>query len=220
MIKKISLALIFCLAISSCGFQVIYREEDAQNKVSYEEELATIRLEKSGGRLSQELRNAIKDTFNPDYIDVAPKYVLSLKITPGLSGTFITSTGASGRNKVTLSVEYKLYDALTGKFLATGLTTVNDNYDVQTNRYGTYVAEDFARSNLTKVAAINLRNLLVNDLIELKKNPERDEPLVNGVFTDKKVKEREEKEALAASCVESEFEKPTALKQTSDYSDK
>lgn len=202
------------LMISSCGFQVIYREADSANQVSHEEELATIRIQKDGGRLTQELRNALKDTFNPDYIDVEPKYILSLNMLKSISGTFITVTGASGRNKVTLTIEYRLKDAKTGKIVAIGSTVVNDNYDVQLNRYGTYVAEDYARSNLVKLAALNIRNLLVNDLIELKKNTPHDEnePLTNGVYTDSKTKEKNAKLAAETSCTGAELDLPDTLK--------
>jgi len=214
MAKKILLTLVFCSIISSCGFQVIYHEADAENKISYEEELATIRIEKDSGRLTQELRNAIKDTFNPDYIDVEPKYILSLNMLRSISGTFIAVTGASGRNKVTLTIEYKLKDAKTGKIVAIGSTIVNDNYDVQLNRYGTYVAEDYARSNLVKIAALNIRNLLVNDLIELKKNTPHDEsePLTNGVYTDLKTREKNAKLAAETSCSGAELDIPPTLK--------
>jgi hypothetical protein len=49
---------------------------------------------------------------------------------------------------------------------------VNDSYDVTANRYGTYVAGEYVLSNLTKIAAQNIRNSLVNDLIEAKRKCE------------------------------------------------
>jgi len=214
MAKKILLTLIICGLISSCGFQVIYREADAETKTSYEQELATIRIQKEGGRLTQELRNALKDSFNPDYIDAEPKYILTLNTLKSIGGTFITVTGASGRNRITLTIDYKLKDASTGKIVSIGSTVVNDNYDVQLNRYGTYIAEDYARSNLVKIAALNIRNLLVNDLIELKKNggKEMDEPLTNGVYTDEKIKEKDAKLVAEAGCTGNELDIPETLK--------
>ena len=214
MAKKIFFIPLICLLISSCGFRVIYREGDAENNSSYEQELATIRIQKDSGRLTQELRNALKDTFNPDYIDVEPKYILSLDMTKSVGGTFITSTGASGRNRVTLTINYTLKDAKTGDIVSIGSTVVNDNYDVQTNRYGTYVAEDYVRSNLVKIAAINIRNLLVNDLIELKKNTPHDpeEPLTNGVYTSLETKKKQAKIAAETSCTGTELDIPDTLK--------
>lgn len=162
--------------LTSCGFTVIYKENDLSN-YSYEQELAGIRIQKDRGRATQELRDALKDVLNPDMLKVEPKYILIVNMTRSISGTFITVTGASGRNKVTISINYTLLLAKTGKVIAAGSTYVNDNYDVQSNRYGTYVAEDYVASNLTKVVAQNIRNLLVNDIIEIKKKEENGEDI-------------------------------------------
>ncbi len=176
MSKKFLLIIAIFFVLSSCGFQVIYRDNDSE-KISYEKELSTIRIQKSAGRLSQELRVSLLDLLNPDNLANDPKYILTLNQDKSISGTFITFTGASGRNKVTLSITYKLIDAQTGEIVGTNSTIVNDNYDVQTNRYGTYVADAYATSNLVKVAALNIRNLLVNDFIEINKSAENEKEL-------------------------------------------
>ncbi len=170
--KKFLGSIFLLLIISSCGFQIIYRENDLK-KASYEKELASIRIQKDSGRLTQELRSAIKDTINPDFLQEDAKYILILSLSKGASGTFITSTGASGRNRITLSVAYQLKNIETGEISAKGVTFVADNYDVQENRFGTYTADQYASSNLVKVAAQNIRNSLVNDLIEIRKKDEK-----------------------------------------------
>jgi hypothetical protein len=166
---------IFILAsnIFSCGFQVIYRDKEENSNISYEAQLASIRIKKDRTRLAQELKNNLYDTLNPDNLKEEPKYFLTLVTTKTISGTFVTLTGASGRNKVTLNVTYTLQNVETGEEVSHGTTSVNDNYDVTTNRYGTYTAENYVLSNLTKIAAQNLRNSLVNDLIEMKKKKEK-----------------------------------------------
>ncbi len=160
--------MIFC---GSCGFQIIYRENQGDS-ISYEKELSTIRIKKTAGHLAQELRAALKDSFNPDYLESEPKYFLVVNIKKSVTGTFITFTGASGRNKVILDVDYELRDIKTGELLAIGTTIASDNYDVTKNRFGTYTAEDYVGLNLTKIVAQNIRNLLVNDLIEITKEIE------------------------------------------------
>lgn len=152
----------------SCGFQVIYNEKSSG--ISYEKELASIKIEKSSGRLSQILRSKLYDTFNPDDLKVESKYYIVLQIKESESPTFLTSTGASGRNKITISISYQLFDLATNNLVSSGSTSANDNYDVGENRYGTYVAQKFTRDNLTKTLAQNIRDLLVNDIIELKKS--------------------------------------------------
>ncbi|MBU6140586.1 MAG: hypothetical protein KGP29_03390 [Proteobacteria bacterium] len=159
--------LIILLGLFSCGFQVIYRNE--VNSFSYSEDLASIRIKKDRNHLSQELKNNLYDLLNPDYIKAEPKYFLILRTSKTISGTLITQTGASGRNKITIEVSYDLKNLENNAIISRGITSVNDSYDVSTNRYGTYVSEETVENNLTKIAAQNIRNAIVNDFIEVKK---------------------------------------------------
>lgn len=165
-ITTISLTLL--LLLQSCGFQTIYKET-SNDDISYVDELSSIRIKKDRNRLSQLLKNNLYDLFNPDYKMSEPQYFLILKIDESISPTFITLTGSSGRNKITLNISYTLKNLKDASTISTGKTSVNDNYDVSENRYGTKVAEDYIKENLTKLAAQNIRNSLVNDLIEYKK---------------------------------------------------
>lgn len=172
--KKIITATLITFFINSCGFEVIYREKE--NGISYEKELASIKIQKSAGILNQQIRYDLYDLFNPDSITVEPKYFLVIRTSEAIGSTFLTSTGASGRNKITLTTNYTLYRLSDGAKFASGVTSANDNYDIQENRFGTYTAEEFTKSNLTKILAQNLRNLLVNDIIEIEKRGNK--PLV------------------------------------------
>jgi len=161
---------IFCITIlltlSSCGFHVIY---DTQDTFTHTEDLAAIRIKKDRDRTSQLLKNNLYDFLNPDALNVEPKYFLSLKVDKSVVPTFITLTGASGRNKVILNVGYQLKSLETGAVISSGRSMVNDSYDVSTNRYATSVSDETVAANLTKVAAQEIRNSLVNDFIEVRK---------------------------------------------------
>jgi len=163
MLKKILLTIILS-SLVSCGFRIIYEERN--DVVSYAQRLAEIRIKKDRTRLSQELKNNLYDILNPDYIKAEAKYFLILTVNNGTSSSLTTSTGSSGRNRVVLNATYELKSLKTGDTISKGSTSVNDSYDVTTNRYGTYVAGDYVQSNLTKIAAQNIRNSLVNDMIE------------------------------------------------------
>lgn len=166
MLKKVLLTAAL-LSLATCGFRVIYEERN--DTVSYAEELAAIRIQKDRSKLGQDLKNNLYDLFNPDYIKAEPKYLLVVKPTRAISATYITTTGASGRNRLTLTVSYEISSLETGKKISSGNTSVNDNYDVSTNRFGTYTAEEYIQTNLTKIAAQNIRNSIVNDIIEMRK---------------------------------------------------
>lgn len=160
------------LALCSCGFQVIYRDHEAGTDISYVDELASIVIKKDRTKVSQDLKNSLYDLFNPDHIKASPKYFLIVKVTQTLSSTFTTSTGSSGRNRVNLNIVYELKNLETAQVISRGSTIVSDNYDVTTNRYGTYSAEQYIQTNLSQVAAQNIRNSLVNDFIETRKKCE------------------------------------------------
>lgn len=170
MFKKFFLTLLLS-SLVSCGFQVIYKDDDANKDVSfsYEKELAAIRIKKTRTKLDQDLKNNLYDVLNPDYIESEPKYFLTLTIDKTVSTTFISATGASGRNRVILNVKYALNNLENGELVSEGYVTMNDNYDVTSNRFGTYTADEYVTSNLTKSIAKNIRNSLVNDLIEMDK---------------------------------------------------
>lgn len=168
MLKKLILTILL-LSFTSCGFEIIYREDDKNSQHDYEKELAAIRINKNRTKLDQDLKNNLYDLLNPDYITVEPKYFLNLKAKKNVTSTFTTSSGASGRNRVFLEATYELRDLATGEIISNGSTIMNDNYDVTENRFGSYSAEEYAVSNLSKVVAKNIRNSLVNDLIEMRR---------------------------------------------------
>lgn len=156
--------LLLAPIVSSCGFTVIYREKDSG--ISYEKELASIVIQKAPGKINQEIRNSLYDIFNPDKIYVDPKYIMIFKVSESTGSTFLTSSGASGRNKVTLALDYEIIDYNTSKIIKSGSTIASDNYDIQQNRFATVTAEEYVKINLVKIISQNLRNLIVNDIID------------------------------------------------------
>jgi len=167
--RKLLAILALSFFLQSCGFHVIYKERGDSQEISYISELSSIRIKKDRDRISQLLKNNLYDLLNPDYKKSESKYFLILQIEESISPTFITLTGSSGRNKITLKIYYTLKKLDDASMISQGETSVNDNYDVSDNRYGTLKAEDYIKDNLTKLAAQNIRNSLVNDLIEYHK---------------------------------------------------
>lgn len=165
--NKFPLVWFLVLLIFSCDLQVVYKDQNLDSSLSYE--LATIRIKKERDVLSQQLRSNLYDVFNPDSTLASSKYFLILDLNILTSPTFITTTGASGRNKINLIVKYKLKNIQNMTEISEGKVEIADNYDVSLNRYGTYVAEEYVKNNLTKLLAQNLRDIILNDLVELRK---------------------------------------------------
>ena len=153
--KKILLSILV-LSLFSCGFQIVYKEDGGRIENPYEQEFAAIRIKKNRTKLDQDLKNNLYDLLNPDNIKAEPKYFLILSPLKTISSTFTTSSGASGRNRLIITVNYELQSLESGQTISTCSTVVNDNYDVSKNRFGSYTAEEYVQFNLTKVAAKNI----------------------------------------------------------------
>ena len=172
--------LIILSLFSSCGFHAIYRSD---NKISdksqgYNEELASINVEVTRKKLNQDLKNNLEQVLNPDGIKVDAKYSINISLDKNTVSTFTTYTGSSGRNKVILTANYQLKDLKSGEVIATGTATAKDDFNVeQINRFANYIAEDNIASNLTLIIAQNIRNLLINDIVNNYKV--RDIPKIN-----------------------------------------
>ncbi len=165
--KQKIIFLIGLLLLPSCGFHSIYQ---SGNKISneskaYNEELASIEIEIARKKINQDLENNLKKILNPDEIKVSPKYLIKISLNKSLTSTFTNPTGASGRNKVILTANYKLKDLSSGEIIATGTVSAKDNFDVGDKRFANYIAEDSIASNLTLIIAQNIRDLLINDIV-------------------------------------------------------
>ena len=160
--------LIILSLFSSCGFHAIYRSD---NKISdksqgYNEELASINVEVTRKKINQDLKKNLEQVLNPDGIKVDAKYSINISLDKNTVSTFTTYTGSSGRNKVILTANYQLKDLKSGEVIATGTATAKDDFNVeQINRFANYIAEDNIASNLTLIIAQNIRNLLINDIV-------------------------------------------------------
>jgi len=159
-----TISILMFFLISSCGFQVIYKDQYVENSLAHQ--LASIVIKKERNQLSQTLKNNVYDALNQDSIKTTNKYFLEMNLKQSVSPTFTNVSGGSGRNKVTINVTYVLKKIATAQIISEGNTEVFDSYDVTPNRYATYTADEFARENLTKIIAQNIRNSIVNDLME------------------------------------------------------
>lgn len=164
-LKKLVIFLVF-INLTSCGFQVIYKDQFIESSIA--NKLASIKIKKNREYLHQKLKSNLLDVLNPDNIKVEPKYLLEVTFSAKTSPTFTNITGASGRNKLSITANYELKNLDNLLVVSVGKTEVYDSYDVDINRYGTYIAEEFVKENLTKVIAQNIRNLIVSDLTDEK----------------------------------------------------
>jgi len=178
MSKKNILSLIFLsFCLVSCNLRPIYQTNKhlaeqnyaeknyAEKNYDYQQDLATITIKIDRKKLNQDLKHNLEKSFNPNDIKVDAKYLLTVTLSKSLTSTFISYDGSSGRNKVILTANYQLQDLNSDKIIATGITSANDDFNVGSKKFANYTAEDAIATNLTLIIADNIRNLLINDII-------------------------------------------------------
>jgi hypothetical protein len=158
---------ILFLFLTSCGLHPIYKTDNkiSNQSQSYQRELASITVYVTRKKLNQNLKNNLEKVLNPEDIKTDPKYLISITLSRSLSSTFTNFTGSSGRNKVTLIADYELKDLSSGDIIARGVTTAKDDFDVKDKIFANYIAEDVIADNLTLIIARNIRDLLINDIV-------------------------------------------------------
>ncbi|MFT6106504.1 MAG: hypothetical protein ACJATL_000736 [Rickettsiales bacterium] len=160
------LLLLSVLIIPSCGFHTIYSDNriSSQSK-AYNEELASITVKVSRDKINQDLKNNLEDVLNPGNIEIDQKYIINISLNRSTGSSIITSTGSAGRQKVILAAKYRLRDFHSGELIATGDVVADDDFDVENKLFANYSAENAIASNLTLVIARNIRNMLINDIV-------------------------------------------------------
>lgn len=173
MMKKYFVLLFF---LASCGLHPIYKtsSETSDQSQNYKQELASIKVEISRKKLNQNLKNNLEKILNPEAIKIEPRYLIIIDLQKSLSSTFTNFTGSSGRNKVTLTASYQLKDLNSEEIIATGVANANDDFDVEDKRFANYITEETIADRLTLSVARNIRDLLINDIINNYKNKDKE----------------------------------------------
>ena len=92
--------------------------------------------------------------LNPKQIDVAKKYRLNVHLNmPNISDQNIQNDNFSSRERMSLSVSYRLTDIQTGENVISTTASATGAYNVATEPYATWMAQKKVRENLIKILA-------------------------------------------------------------------
>lgn len=167
-IKKFTIFIIIFSSIS-CNFQPIYYNNLSENNIDYHKKLTLVKIKKHRSNIHHELHNNLTKILNPYDIQNQKEYILDIQLTDEKSSTFTTSTGSSGRNKITLTAKYKLSDIKSNDILGSGIVSESGDFDVGGKRFANYITEEETKLQLTKLISIDIRNMIINDLYRIAK---------------------------------------------------
>ncbi|MDA7705094.1 hypothetical protein N8772_01270 [Rickettsiales bacterium] len=163
-IKFLIITLFF---LNSCGFTPIYYNFDSDSKdYNYHEKLTLVKIKKYRSDIDYKLHDHLTKILNPYNNIEDKKYILDIKLTDQISSTFTTSTGSSGRNKITLNANYQLIDIKSGDILGSGRASESGDFDVGNKRFANYTTQEETKLYLTKLIATDIRNMIINDLYQ------------------------------------------------------
>jgi hypothetical protein len=127
--------------ISSCSFEIMYKENNASSKIEY---LPPIDV--TFGKISvkdKRIYQIFVDKINEQFISEKEnsKYNLLIDLSQSVSGASTTSTGSVGRYKYDLIVNYTIVLIKTGKKIDSGTIKSISSYESSNSRFTTYSSE-------------------------------------------------------------------------------
>lgn len=158
---KRSLILCALIALSACGFEPMYSREYQQRTI--EGELAAIEVRTPKGILGELLRAEIEDAVNPEYLNVQPRYRLTIELVEEDIPLFINLDGTSNRGEIRYNSTYHLMRLADNVVVHTGNVLRISSYNSsQTADYAAFVSREDAKKRAILELAQDYKLRLAN----------------------------------------------------------
>lgn len=145
--------------LGACNFRPLYLAQGATD-AAVQTELAAIEIRGLDGRLGYLLRNALLDELNPAAADVAPRYVLDVRLRSRATALGIQLDNTITRYNLLLAAAFELRaKGENGLLYASSVRRVA-SYNVSREPYADLIASQEAERRAAQQVAINIRTLL------------------------------------------------------------
>ena len=155
------LALVFgILFVSSCGFEPLYVQKKHNNMwyfsgnfdTSISAEMAKVKIEASGERFGQMIRNQLLDMLTPKGVPSKPKYRLYVEpMDKEVVQQALRSDITATRERVQYLVNYMMYQG--DELVINGNSVAYVSYDILSNPYSTTMAQKKTEKDAAKIIA-------------------------------------------------------------------
>jgi LPS-assembly lipoprotein len=146
-VKRVLLVL-FCCAVSACGFTPLYAEKSAAPDEAAGSGLAQIYIDNIPDRDGQYLRNALIDRFYRNGKPQDPRYVLHVSdLDETLTDLDITKSSSATRGQLRLDAYVTLVDHRGGATVMKRKVLSITSYNILQSQFTTRVSEQAARQS-------------------------------------------------------------------------
>jgi LPS-assembly lipoprotein len=157
--RRRTLLLGLGMALGACNFRPLYLAQGPTD-AAVQSELAAIEIQGLDGRLGYLVRNALLDELNPATADVAPRYVLYVRLRSRATALGIQLDNTITRYNLLLAAAFELRDkGENGLLYASNVQRVA-SYNVSREPYADLIASQEAERRAAQEVAINIRTLL------------------------------------------------------------
>lgn len=161
-LKKILTTVLLASSLTACGFEPLYVEKTGGDNLWYYNnqydadivhEMSQIRVNTSGGRMGQMIKNELIDMFNPYGAPKDAKYFLKISApTVRTKQQALRNDITATREKVTYIVSYELWSKKKG-MLVKGKSSSILSYDLLDNPYSTTMDKKKVKKDGAKIIA-------------------------------------------------------------------
>ncbi len=146
------------IALAGCGFKPLYGTTSVHSTVAAD--LASVRIQPTGSRIGQQVRNNLISTMQTRGGDGPDLYRLELVPEETESDVFIQEDSDVNRRSYTLRVNYSLYEAGSNRLVDDGRVFSIISYDRVESEFANIRARKTATEQASRVVADDIRTAL------------------------------------------------------------
>lgn len=148
--------LVLLVALGGCGFQPLYGQIKG-SPVAAVDDLARIRITPLIDRPGQQMHNLLRDRLNPRGQPTKPAYVLTVTVSEQKEELGVRIDETATRSNLTLRASFNLTLAATKQPLTSGTSVSINSYNILSNEFATFSAEQDARERGLRVIADDIK---------------------------------------------------------------
>ena len=132
------------MVLAGCGFQPLYGQARG-SAVASVDDLALVRITPLVDRTGQQLHNLLRDRLNPRGQPTRPAYILTVRLTENIRELGVEIDETATRSNLSLDASFDLALATSGAVLTSGKSVSVNSYNILSNEFATFSAEQDAR---------------------------------------------------------------------------